>query len=124
MRIWVAIALLATGFSASAQEGFPLDGTWRGQRESVGGAPVTIVMVMQWDGNKVTGVINPGPKAIQIAEAQLIPEGWKVKLAAKNASGAPIAFEGTIGELGKYNRTISGTWTEGGQTYPVRMVRE
>lgn len=124
MRMWVAIALLATAISASAQEGFPLEGTWRGQREGAGGTPVTIVMVMQWDGNKVTGVINPGPRSIQIADAQLIPEGWKVKLAAKSASGAPIAFAGILGDLGKYNRTISGTWTEGGQSYPVRMVRE
>jgi hypothetical protein len=123
MRTLLAIVLLAAG-TAVAQEGFPLDGTWRGQRAGAGGAPVTIVMVMQWDGSKVTGVINPGPKAMQIEDAKLNPEGWRVTVAAKGANGAPIAFEGTIGELGKYNRTIEGTWTEGGQTYPVRMVRE
>jgi hypothetical protein len=32
------------------------------------------------------------------------------------ASGAAIAFEGTLGDLGKYNRNLSGTWTEAGKT--------
>ena len=72
-------------------------------------------MIMQWDGQKVTGVINPGPKAIQIADAKLIPEGWRVTVAATTASGENVAFEGTIAELGAYNRSISGTWTEGGR---------
>jgi hypothetical protein len=47
-----------------------------------------------------------------------------VTLAAKTASGAPIAFEGTIGDLGEYNRNIAGTWTEAGKSYPIRFVRE
>jgi hypothetical protein len=116
--------LLAAAGVAIAQEGFPLDGTWRGERPAAGAAPVTIVMVMQWDGSKVTGVINPGPKAIPITDAKLIPEGWRVTVAAQTAVGQPVAFEGVLGELGSYNRTITGTWTEGGQRYPVRMVRE
>ena len=123
MRILLAVVLLAAA-TAGAQEGFPLDGTWRGERQGAGGAPVTIVIVMQWDGHKVTGIINPGPKAMQIADAQLIPDGWKVALSAKSASGTPVSFEGTISDLGKYSRKISGTWTEGGKRYPVHMVRE
>ena len=76
MRVLLAALLLAAAALANAQEGFPLDGTWRGEREAAGSAPATIVMVLQWDGQKVTGVINPGPKAIQIADARLIPAGW------------------------------------------------
>ena len=124
MRIWLGILLFAASAAAVAQEGFPLDGTWRGERAASGETPATIVMVMQWDGKKVTGVINPGPRAIQIADAKLVPEGWRVTLAAKDASGRPISFEGTLADLGKYNRSIAGKWTEGGRTYNVRMVRE
>lgn len=124
MRGVLAIGLLFAAAVAGAQEGFPLDGTWRGEREGDGKAPVTIVIVMQWDGKNVTGIINPGPKAIQIGEAKLVPEGWRVTLNARDAAGKPISFDGAIGELGAYNRTISGTWTEGGHTYRVRMVRE
>jgi hypothetical protein len=81
-------------------------------------------MVLQWDGQKLSGVINPGPKAIPIADAQLIPDGWRVSVAAKTAAGARLAFDGAIADLGKYNRTLAGTWTEGGRKYSVRFVRE
>jgi hypothetical protein len=81
-------------------------------------------MVMQWDGQKVTGVINPGPKAIPIADARLIPEGWRVTLAAQTPAGQKITFEGAIADLGSYSRSINGTWTEAGRSYSVRMVRE
>jgi len=80
--------------------------------------------VLQWDGKKIGGVINPGPSAIQIADAQLIPAGWKVTIAAQAANGNPIRFEGAIENLGEYNRAIAGTWTQGGKSFPVRMVRE
>jgi hypothetical protein len=124
MRRWLATFLvLMAAAGAVAQEGFPLDGTWRGEREG-GGANATIVMVMQWDGQKITGVINPGPKSIPIAEARLIPQGWRVMMSARTASGQPISFEGVIGDLGAYNRNIDGTWKEGGRSYHVRMVRE
>ena len=124
MRVLLAALLLAAAALANAQEGFPLDGTWRGERQAAGGAPTTIVMVLQWDGQKVTGVINPGPRAIQIADAQLFPAGWRVTLAAKNAAGEPISFQGVLADLGKYNRSVAGTWTEGGHKYSVRFVRE
>ena len=123
MRAWIAALLLAAG-AAHAQEGFPLDGTWRGELEGSGKSPVTVVMVLQWDGQAITGTINPGPNAVPIADAKLIPDGWHVTLAAKNAAGKPIAFEGVIGDLGAYNRTITGTWSEGGRSFKVRMVRE
>src|SRR5262245_20929729 len=120
----VLVGLLLAAAVASAQEGFPLDGTWRGERPGTGATPVTIVMIMQWDGHKVRGVINPGPAAIQIADVKLDPDGWKVSLAARSSAGEPISFEGVLADLGKYNRTITGTWTEGGHSDQVRMVRE
>jgi hypothetical protein len=124
MRRWLATFLMLAAVTAVAQEGFPLDGTWRGERQRAGAAPATIVMVMQWDGQKISGVINPGPKAIPIADAKLIPQGWHVSVAARTAAGQPISFEGVLGDLGAYNRAIDGTWTEGGHSYHVRMVRE
>ena len=124
MRSVLAMMLLATVMPAMAQEGFPLDGTWRGERPGTGTVPVTIVMVMQWDGQKITGVINPGPKAIPITDATLTPEGWRVTMSARTAAGESIAFTGAIANLGAYDRAIEGTWTEGGREYRIRMVRE
>ena len=119
-----AVLLLAAAALANAQEGYPLDGTWRGEHAGAGGTTTTVVMIFSWDGKKLGGVINPGPDAIQITDAQLIPEGWKVKIAAKSKTGTPVSYDAVLSDLGKYNRHLTGTWTEGGQTYNVRMTRE
>jgi hypothetical protein len=124
MRAWIATLVLFAAGAAQAQEGFPLDGTWRGELAGSGKAHATVVMVLQWDGQKITGTINPGPDAVQISDAKLIPDGWHVTVTAKNAAGKPIAFEGVIGNLGAYDRTITGTWSEGGRSFHVLMKRE
>ena len=41
MRTLLAVVSLAAATVAMAQEGFPLDGTWRGERKGPGGTPVT-----------------------------------------------------------------------------------
>jgi hypothetical protein len=118
------LAGLLVAVAASAQEGFPLDGTWRAEQVATNGAHATIVLIMQWDGKQVTGTINPGPQGIDFTGAQLDPNGWKVHIAAKDAKGAAITLEGVISDLGKYNRAITGKWTEGGRTNDIRFVRE
>jgi hypothetical protein len=95
MRLWLAVVLLSASLGM-AQEGFPLDGTWRGERAVAGKVPETIVMVLQWDGKKISGVINPGPSAIQISDATLTPAGWKVSIAAQGPKGKPNHFEGAL----------------------------
>jgi hypothetical protein len=124
MRVLMMSLVLSIATAAHAQEGFPLDGTWRGQRQAGTEAPVTIVMVLEWNGKKVSGLIDPGPRSIQITKAELIPEGWRVNIEAHTSAGEAISFTGVIGKLGAYDRTIIGTWTQGGRSYPVRMVRE
>lgn len=124
MRRLFACVLLAASVAATAQEGFPLDGTWRGERKAEGGSPATLVMVLEWNGSEVTGVVNPGPKSLKIKEGRLDPEGWKVSLTAESATGQKATFEGTLDEIGSYHRHVAGTWTEGGRSYNVRMVRE
>ena len=110
--------------AAVAQEGFPLDGTWRGEHAAAKGAPTTVVVIMQWDGKQVAGTINPGPNGIEFTGATLDPDGWKVHLAAKDAKGKEIILEGVVSDLGKYSRVITGKWTEGGKTRDIRFVRE
>ena len=124
MRVLLMSLMLSVAAVGHAQEGFPLDGTWRGQRVAGTDTPVTSVMVLGWDGKTISGLIDPGPKSIQITKAELIPEGWRVKIEAHTKSGEAISFTGAIGKLGAYDRTITGTWIEGARSYRVRMVRE
>jgi hypothetical protein len=124
MRALLAAVLLAAAASANAQEGYPLDGTWRGEHPAAGGGTATVVIVFEWDGKKLVGTVNPGPDSFQVIDTQLIPEGWKVKIAAKSKAGAAITYDAVLSDLGKYDRHLMGTWTEGGQKYNVRMTRE
>jgi hypothetical protein len=124
MRALLAAVLLAAAALANAQEGYPLDGTWRGEHPAAGGGTSTVVIVFEWDGKKLNGVVNPGPDQFQITHVELIPDGWKVKIAAKSKAGTAVSYDAVLSDIGKYNRQLSGTWVEGGQKYNVRMTRE
>lgn len=124
MRVLLMSLALSAAALVHAQEGFPLDGTWRGQRQAGNEAPVTIVMVLQWDGKTISGVIDPGPHSVKITRAELIPDGWRVRIETHTPKGEAISFTGVIGKLGAYDRTITGNWIEGGRSYRVRMTRE
>jgi hypothetical protein len=124
MRGICAALLLALVATVQAQEGFPLDGTWRGETTAQDGSHRTIVLVMQWDGKQVSGTINPGPNGWDFNGGKLNPEGWKFALDTKNPKGAAIHFDGAISNLGKYRRVLAGKWTEAGKMIDIRFVRE
>lgn len=124
MRGLFATLMLAFAAVAVAQEGFPLDGTWRGEVIQSDGSHRTIVLVMQWDGKQIAGVINPGPDGVDFTDGKLNPEGWVFTLDAAPAGGTALHFEGAISDLGKYDRVLAGRWTEGASSFDIRFVRE
>jgi hypothetical protein len=112
------VGLVACGIVAlapiSAQEGHPLKGSWLGvwKQNAVHGDD--LILVLDWDGKAITGMINPGTDNIPVAKATLEPKGWVVTLEAnaKDKSGAPLHYviEGHIENLELPNRSIVGTW--------------
>ena len=127
MRRSGLIGLLVTASLAAAavaQVGHPAKGSWSGYWGTSDASKRRILLLLDWRDRQITGVINPGPKAIPIADATLTPEGWRVTMSARTAAGEPIAFTGAIANIGAYDRAIEGTWTEGGREYRIRMVRE
>jgi hypothetical protein len=124
MRGFFAALLLAAATVSVAQEGFPLDGTWRSESTAKDGSHRTIVLIMQWDGKSVTGTINPGPKGTDFTGGQLNPDGWKFTLDVKDAKGGPVHFEGVISDLGKYKRVVTGKWTDAAGTIDAKFVHE
>lgn len=124
MRLLIAGLLLTFCGGVMAQEGYPLDGTWRGERVGADGRHHTIVLLMEWDGRTIAGTINPGPDSIAFDSAALDPSSWSVRFNAAAGQPAPILFEGTLADLGKYNRTLTGKWTEGTTSFDIRFVRE
>lgn len=122
----LAVSVLA--LAAVAQEGHPLSGSWHGSWGPSGGQQHPVLLYMKWDSKNIVGEINPGPNAIPLKVAKLDPSNWTVHFEAdgKGASGtaAHIVIDGKIDNLGSYNRTIAGTWTEGGTKGEFKVTRD
>lgn len=111
------LAYLSFVVAGFAQQGHPLTGTWSGDWGSSPTQRNQVTFVMNWDGKKVTGIINPGPDAIPIASVFVDVTNWTVRIEAdtKDQSGKPvhIAAEGRLEDIGSYHRTIRGAWHQG-----------
>lgn len=126
--ILVFITALALPLTSFAQEGFPLDGTWRGDWGTTPTDRTTVVLVMKWDGTNINGMINPGPESAPFTMAVLNPEDWTVHIEAEDRDddGNPVAvvMDGQLDDLGSYNRTLQGTWRRGEVEGDFRIARE
>jgi hypothetical protein len=109
---WLAVAAIG---AAAAQEGHPLKGSWLGEWEGNATHGDDVLLILDWDGKAITGMINPGTDNIPIGKASLDPEGWVVRLEAeaKDKDGAAVRYviEGRIANLELPNRSIDGTWS-------------
>ncbi len=74
--ITMAAAMLALGVLASsgAQEGHPLKGSWLGEWQGNTVHGDNILLILDWDGKAITGMINPGtdnmPLSARVARAE------------------------------------------------------
>ena len=111
---------------AMAQEGHPLKGSWIGVWESNEAHGESVVVIMDWDGERISGVINPGTDNIEIDEATLDPDDWSVHIEAdaQTDAGRSIRYviDGTIRELELPSRSLIGTWRsqEGRGAFDIR----
>lgn len=116
--VCILSAVLALGsLAALAQHGHPLVGTWSGywQTES---ARHRVLLLLDYDGNAITGVINPGRNSAPLTRASLDPATWTLVLEAsrEDTDGNLVhtVIEGRIDNVtSPTERAISGTWTEG-----------
>jgi hypothetical protein len=124
----LSVACLALPAPAAAQEGHPLKGSWIGkwEKNTIQGADV--ILVLNWDGKAITGIINPGTDNIAIKNATLNPDTWVVHLEgdAKDKTGGVITYiiEGKIENLAMSNRTVTGTWKNQKESGPFRISRQ
>jgi hypothetical protein len=123
VKFTAAVASLLLAVAVQSQEGFPLDGTWRGEW-GPDASKSTVVIVMKWDGKNVSGMINPGPNVVRFSGPVLEPSGWIVHIEAESADGQPIVIDAKLDDIGSYNRTLTGTWKQAGVDHPFKMARE
>jgi hypothetical protein len=122
-------AVVALASTAFAQEGHPLVGTWYGDWGSSPQQRHDVTVVMTWDGKKIDGTIDPGPDAVPFKTATLDSSTWTVHIeaerAAKDKSAAVrYVIDGKLSNLGSYNRTLSGTWTQGESKGDFKLARD
>jgi hypothetical protein len=128
IRRFAAIALAFFAAIAFAQEGHPLSGTWHGEWTSASGQKSRIVMALRWDTKNVVGTLNPGPRSAKFTDVTLDPEKWMVHFEAdaKDQSGKPVhvVADGKLDNIGSYNRTVTGTWTQGDAKGEFKITRD
>ncbi len=128
MRAKVAtlFCLLACSAAVSlwAQEGHPLTGSWHGNWGAPGGKPTPVLFYMKWNSKAIEGTINPGPNAMPLKVATMDPSNWTVHFEADAKDGTHIVIDGKLDNIGSYNRTISGTWTQGTTKGDFKLTRD
>jgi hypothetical protein len=110
-----ASLVLALSVIAVAQEGHPLKGSWLGEWKGNATHGDNILLILDWDGKAITGMINPGTDNMALTRATLEPNGWVVTLEAegkdKDGSAVRYVIEAKLENLELPNRSINGTWS-------------
>jgi hypothetical protein len=124
----LTLATLVGSTPARAQEGHPLKGSWIGTWTGNKTHGNDVVVVMNWDGKAITGMINPGTDNIAIKNATLNPAGWLVHIEAegKDKAGAVVNYviDGKIESLPLPNRTVTGTWKSQKESGAFKIGRQ
>lgn len=124
----LSIATFAGMAPATAQEGYPLKGSWIGTWTPNRIHGNDVLLVLGWDGKKITGTINPGTDNMPIKNATLNPEGWVVHFEAdsKDKSGNPLTYviDGKIENLAFANRSVVGTWKNQKENGAFKISRQ
>ncbi len=124
----LTLSLVAlAGGAAVAQEGHPLKGSWIGTWSGNKVHGNDVLLVLNWDGKAITGIINPGTDDMAIKAATLDADKWTVHLEAdaKDKAGAvTYVIDGKIENLAMHNRFISGTWKSQRGSGAFRIQRQ
>jgi hypothetical protein len=110
--------------AAWAQEGHPLTGSWHGEWHPEAGQKIPIFIYMKWNSKAIEGTINPGRNAVPLKIANLDASNWTVHFEADTKDQKHIVIDGKLDNIGSYNRTISGTWTEGSMKGDFKITRD
>jgi hypothetical protein len=124
----LSFAVLILGGPVFAQEGHPVRGSWLGVWGLSADHINDVIVIMDWDGEKITGIINPGTDNVEIQNARLNPEGWVLTFEADmpQEGGGTLHYEveGHIENLAFPDRTITGTWKNDRASGPFEITRQ
>lgn len=125
IHIVVLLLLITLAPAAQSQEGHPLVGTWQG---NWGDDNALLTVIMTWDGQRISGIVNPGPGSTELDSAILDSSQWSVALAmpVTDSAGNSSTFmlDGTLNNVGSRMRSLTGTWRYLGRSGPITLGRQ
>ena len=126
-RLGSFLAVLVLTVPVFAQYGHPLKGSWSGDWGESDANRHRLLLQFDWDGETITGTINPGPNAVAMARVSLDPSAWTIHVEAETEepTGAVVRYviDGELRNIGSYNRVVTGTWTQGTVTGDFSITR-
>lgn len=126
--LMLAAAGLAAGLPAPAQEGHPLVGSWHGDWGFTPGQRHDLTVIMDWDGSRISGLVNPVTDRAPLEEPRLDSSDWTVHFAVelKDGSGQRMrcVADGKLDHLGSDRRTLAGRWTCGADQGDFELTRD
>ena len=129
-RLSAVCVVMSFVAAVAAQEGHPLVGTWYGDWGPTPKERHDVTIVMSWDGKTIGGTIDPGPDAVPFKTATLDSSTWTVHIEAERPGntrpGAAVRYviDGKLANLGSYNRTLTGTWSQGATKGDFKLTRD
>ena len=111
LRSLVVMAVLATAALAIAQSSGtdPLSGTWAGDWGPSASDRNPVTVELKWDGNALSGTINPGENAVALQKATFDPKTSAVHFEAdaKGRGGTTLHYtvEGKVD-----GKSMTGSW--------------
>jgi hypothetical protein len=126
--LWaLALIALTVGLPSAAQEGHPLAGSWLGQLSGSDHFG-SIVLRLEWDGEQVSGVLNPGPRSTPVRDAELDSGHWRVRFQVESPaeSGEPTTYtvQAQLEDILMPNRLLVGTWTSESGSGTLQLRRQ
>ncbi|MBT3711002.1 MAG: hypothetical protein HOG19_16290 [Gammaproteobacteria bacterium] len=125
LRFTLLFLLMAAIPVVQAQEGHPLVGTWQG---SWGENNNFLTIIMNWDGQRISGIVNPGPGSTEIETGSLDSSSWRVELGMPlnddTGNSADFTLEGEITNVTSRTRSINGSWRYRGDSGSFILTRQ
>lgn len=123
LRLSILLAGLAAAVPAVSQVGHPAKGSWSGYWGPSESDQRRMLLLLNWEDNRVAGTINPGRNGVEIERASLDASNWtltiEADMPAAGGSGNSERFvaTGELENLGSWtNRRFEGTYRLGDET--------
>ncbi len=122
MCLAVCLVFAASAFAQKAGSD-PLSGTWTGDWGPSPEDRNQVTVEFKWDGQKLTGTVNPGPNAVELQKATFNAKTGAIHFEAdaKNRRGATVHYV-VSGKLEK--TTMTGSWSHDNRKGDFKITKK